>query len=595
LEIENVDQMFLSYEFPWRNTTRECDLIYGNVRSLPETSLTANGTTWKVIIDYPFDEPGHTTKDDLARLMAYSPNNPSTRTLVWLPAFFSETARRDLSRLVIIEYILAGERFTGYAAFLSPQDRQTARTLLENQRSSLQERVKQHIEAAYGIRGSQSKAIDDSHTLADTYKSLYLGLDLQPPPASNLKGAMEELLGQALGFEFPAHPSFGAEIKSLHLRKVYDEVLKAVAEKGGRVLVEKSVRSLLKQIAEPLNLGEQGETHFVLGQRWKDHFTRKAAESGTAMTVQALRKWINEPRNMGLPKECDNLIILVFAAQTNRSFFQHNVPIDATLANLPEEAELREQQLPPEASWVAAVQRAGRIFGAASSPLLNASNLAKLADDIQVRAKQNGDPCRRLVDDIASHLADFAEAKDKAARYQTAEAVLNLLESVRDAKPATVIESLASLTPTTSEAAMGSSFASAADVVGAMAATQWKLFGSIRNLQDDRAVAAQALVRRVSDVLKSDQHVTALGPVLRIEQSKAIDLLTPPAPSPQPPVAPPTAPPVKPPIKPGKKVVDSGTRDNLSLTEAEAEIARLRQKATGGQVARVNVSWVIEE
>ena len=595
LEIENVDQMFLSYDFPWRNTMRECDVIYGNVRSLPETSLTANAPTWKVIIDYPFDEPGHTTRDDQGRLQLYNQSNPNgTRTLVWLPAFFSETARRDLSRLVIIEHILTGERFNGFAAFLSPQDRATARTLLENQRSSLQERVKQHIEAAYGIRGSQSKSIDDSHTLADTYKSLYPGLDLQPPAASGLKGALEELLGQALSFEFPAHPQFGAEIKSLHLRKVYDEVLKAVSEKGGRVLVEKSVRNLLKQIAEPLNLGEQGETHFVLGQRWKDLFIRKAAESGGGMTVQALRKWIDDPRNMGLPTECGNLIILVFAAQTNRSFFRHGAPFDATLANLPEEVELREQQLPPEASWVTAVERAARIFGAVSSPLLNASNLAKLADDIQVRAKQNLDSCRRLVDDVASHLADFTEAKEKAARYQTAEAVHALLEAVRDAKPAAVIEALASLNPTTSEAAMGSSFASAADVVGALAATQWKLFESIRSLQDDRAVAAKALLGRVSDALKNDQHVTALGPVLRIEQSKAIDLLTPPVIPPPPPIDE-AVPPVTPPSKPGKKVIDSGTRENLSLTEAEGEIARVRQKAKGAQVARINVSWVIEE
>jgi len=591
LEIENVDQMFLSYEFLWRNTTRECDVIYGNVRSLPETSLTANAPTWKVIVDYPFDEPGHTTRDDQGKLQIYQQNNPGgTRTLVWLPAFFSETARRDLSRLVIIEHILTGERFNGYAAFLSPQDRATARTLLENQRSSLQERVKQHIEAAYGIRGSQSKSIDDSHSLANTYNSLYPGLDLQPPAASSLKGALEELLGQALSFEFPAHPSFGAEIKSLHLRKVYDEVLKAVSEKGGRVLVEKSVRSLLKQIAEPLNLGEQGETHFVLGQRWKDHFTRKAAESGGSMTVLALRKWIDEPRAMGLPRECGNLIILVFAAQTNRSFFRHGAPFDGTLANLPEEVELREQQLPPEASWVTAVERASRIFGAVSSPLLNASNLAKLADDIQVRAKQNIESCRRLVDEVASHLADFAEAKEKAARYQTAAAVLDLLEAVRDAKPATVIEGLASLKPTTSEAAMGSSFASAAEVVGALAATQWKLFESIRSLQDDRAVAAKALLGRVSEALKNDQHVTALGPVLRIEQSKAIDLLTPPVTPPKPPIDPQV-----PPIKPGKKVVDSGTRENMSVTEAESEIARVRQKAKSTQVARINVSWVIEE
>jgi len=80
--------------------------------------------------------------------------------------------------------------------------------------------------------------------------------------------------------------------------------------------------------------------------------TRKSAESGAAMTVQSLRKWINEPRCMGLPQECENLIILVFAAQTNRSFFQHAVPMDANLNKLPDDYELREQQLPPETSWL---------------------------------------------------------------------------------------------------------------------------------------------------------------------------------------------------------------------------------------------------
>jgi hypothetical protein len=141
---------------------------------------------------------------------------------------------------------------------------------------------------------------------------------------------------------------------------------------------------------------------------------------------------------------------------------------------------------------------------------------------------------------------------------------------------------------------MGTSFASATDVVAALAATQWKLFESIRSLQDDRVVAAKALLGRVADALENDQHVTGLGPVLRIEQSKAIDLLTPPAMPPTPSI---TTPAVtsKPPAKPGKKVVDSGARENLSISEAEAEIARLRQKASNTQVARINVSWVIEE
>jgi hypothetical protein len=81
---------------------------------------------------------------------------------------------------------------------------------------------------------------------------------------------------------------------------------------------------------------------------------------------------------------------------------------------------------------------------------------------------------------------------------------------------------------------------------------------------------------------------------LRIEQSKAIDLLTPPVTPPTPPIVPPV-PPIKPPTKPGKKVVDSGMRENLNLAEAESEIGRLRQKAKSTQVARINVSWVIEE
>jgi hypothetical protein len=237
------------------------------------------------------------------------------------------------------------------------------------------------------------------------------------------------------------------------------------------------------------------------------------------------------------------------------------------------------------------VERASRIFGVVSSPLLNASNLAKLADEIQVRARQNIETCRQLVTALTGHLADFGHAREKAPRYQTAEAVLNLIEAVRDVKPAAVIEALASLTPQTSEAAMGASLTSSADVVNALAATQWRLFESIRSLQDDRSAAAGLLLERVSGALRNDQHVTALAPVLRIEQNKAIDLLTPPRPL----VKPPIAPLVEPPVERGKKVVDSGTRENLSLAEAENEIARLRKNSKGNQVARINVSWIIEE
>ena len=150
---------------------------------------------------------------------------------------------------------------------------------------------------------------------------------------------------------------------------------------------------------------------------------------------------------------------------------------------------------------------------------------------------------------------------------------------------------------------MGSSYASAPVVVSSLAATQWKLFDSMRNIQDDRATAAEGILGRVKDALCSDQHVADLGPVLRLEQSKAIDLLTP-APtggsgtggttttsgsgSGGTTVTPP-------PKKAGKTIVDTGSRDNLTLDEAENEIGRLRKQVKDKQTARVNVSWVVEE
>src|SRR4051794_23630130 len=137
---------------------------------------------------------------------------------------------------------------------------------------------------------------------------------------------------------------------------------------------------------------------------------------------------------------------------------------------------------------------------------------------------------------------------------------------------------------------MGRSFASAGEVVAAIAATQWKLFDSMRQLGDDRSDAARAVLQRVAEAMRSDQHVVDLRSSLRTEQTKAIDLLTP--------AASPrqmkevgdagtegaTRPLVSALTKSGKKVIESDTLRDVSLDAAEAEIARLRDIAKGPRV-----------
>ncbi len=149
---------------------------------------------------------------------------------------------------------------------------------------------------------------------------------------------MNHLVSQALDHEFPAAPQFEAEVKSSNLKKVFEVVSQAAWSTDGRVPVDKVLRPLVRSIANPLKLGEMGldATHFVLGQHWKNHFTKKVAETGSAVDVRQLRKWIDDPKPMGLPKEAEHLVILIYALQTNQTFFIHEGPFpQAALGNLP--------------------------------------------------------------------------------------------------------------------------------------------------------------------------------------------------------------------------------------------------------------------
>ena len=136
------------------------------------------------------------------------------------------------------------------------------------------------------------------------------------------------MIDQALAYEFPAAPHFEDEIKRNNLNKVNDLISAATQTADGRLPVDKQFRPLLRHIANPLLLGEMGldATHFVLGQHWKNHFGRKAAEIGGTITVGQLRRWLDDPKPMGLPKEVQNLVILTFAQQTSRAFYLHGAP-----------------------------------------------------------------------------------------------------------------------------------------------------------------------------------------------------------------------------------------------------------------------------
>jgi len=526
LGIENRDELFLEHELLWRGTRRAFQVIFGNVRELPDESLETKGGSRKLVIDFPFDDPAHSPADDLARVDAFRAAGRTARTLVWLPAFLSVQAQRDLGILVRLDDILRSEdNLRRYASHLTAVEQAQARELLRNQQSSLRQRIINWLEGAYGVDTPAPGSVDDATRPDSHFHVLDPSLTPQPPVGANLGQALLHLLSQMLESQYPAHPRFGTEVKLGVLRKVQAEVERAAQTEDGRVLIDKALRPLMQQIAVPLRLGNMGEDHFALTREWYDHCSRQVQGP---ITVAKLRAAMDQPKPMGLPVQAQNLVILLYADQANRSFHLHGGPYPPKLEDMPDDLELREQALPSAADWEQAIHRASKVFGLAVSPLRNAGNVSTLADKLGALARAELETCQVLTDRLAALCSDWGISQDDSARLRSAVAVLTLLGGlVAESDPKRRVELLATASLPEPLDALGTSRCKAPDVRSGIEATKWELFAAVAGIGDERKSAADDLVARLAEALRHDEFALALKPRLAVLEGKAIALLAP--------------------------------------------------------------------
>jgi hypothetical protein len=334
-------------------------------------------------------------------------------------------------------------------------------------------------------------------------------------------------------------------------------------------------------------------THFVLGQDWKNHFNRKVAQTGSALTVGQLRKWLDDPKPMGLPKEAANLVILVFAEQTNHSFYEHGGPQDGSLVRLQDHYELRPENLPDESAWNLAVQRAASILGAVISPLRKAGNVAALASQVKTKVREHRAGCAAYARHLKERLARLAIAD--TPRLKTAQAVLALVDRLHAAEGHAVVTALASTTVATSEAAMGTVLEKAGELAATLDAFNWEILDAVGRLTDERRAGATEVNRLVREALVADEQAVPLAPALKEAQSKAVRLLTHQLPKP-PAVAPPiVTTPVQSPAGSPSRNVRQGEKADLSLADARRELDLLEKEVKVGKSVTVSLAWQVIE
>ena len=569
-----------TYKLVWRGTDRAVDITFGNIRDTTEVadiSLRSGGGRPKVVIDFPFDELGHSPEEDFERLDTWAERNDPTTTVCWLPSFLNREGLSGLGRFVALNELMRSEqRFEQHTQHLSQRQRLELRPVLTSMRDQLRAQLKEAVLVAYGVRSGTHPWVDDASALTDHFRSLDPALVARPTTLPTMAGALDELCSQLLTGQFPGHPKFDTKVTTGMLRTTWDEVRRALADPDGRINVETANRPALRNVATALGLGTMGDSHFVLSRDWSNRvFDRKvdaARTDGRSTTVAEARGWIDAadggPR--GLPPEIADLIVLTVAAQCDHSLTHGGLAIAPTPGkSLPGEVVLRPEQLPDVESWRRAVATAGAVFGSSAGPHVSGPEVGAFGDDIAAKVATFQDGAARLVE--ALDTAYRRRGLDDGDRRRTARASLALLRSLQGVSGHDAVNRLAVFEAPTSEAALGKSLRSAVEVTRSLGDTNWALLEA----------AADVVGDRVTEALASEEIARTWDATRRDLEAEATRALTPrpvagPAPGPGPIVAAPGG-------RAGRLVV----RDQAALDATLAEI-----QAALIELGSVEVTWL---
>ncbi|GAA3441635.1 phage resistance protein [Planomonospora venezuelensis] len=557
-----------THSFVWRGSRRVVDIVYGNIRNeelVGRDALLADGDRWKLVIDFPFDDAGYGPEHDLARFEKLEREGVESRSVAWVPAFFTEEREKDLGELVALRHLLASaDRYEQNASHLSVQDRATAKALLSNRKTALEAKLRQVVQQAYGAASRNSADIDAARGHSACFATLEPRLNLGAPVGARLADCLTHLLDQLLGSQYPDHPKFAGEVRRAEAAVVLQYLDSAAAEESGRVPMAARDRDVLRKVANPLGVGEALENAFLFSAETfplRRHFTQRAAQEGLdeVIGVGRLIEWLDRPQPRGLDPLTRGLVIAAFALAQDREWYSNGSgPVARPpLERIDGSYELRLPRLPGESTWRRAVERAAKLFGVHVTPLRTAANVNRLAADVRERARELQAPARELVTALGAHrdLLGLAEDSGRLSTAQDAAGLVSRLLAEHEA--ADLAEVLADAPVSVMEEVLAKSLSTAREVAARLEDMDWGLLEAVASMaHDPQAVAALA---RLREAAARNEFQEPLGTVLLHTRRTAQLILAGqvrPDPAPPGPPAPPVVP--GPVDRPGAGTVPAG-------------------------------------
>ncbi|MFC4313008.1 hypothetical protein ACFPN2_28250 [Steroidobacter flavus] len=520
-------------ELGFYGTRRKGRVRFGNVREMDDTIFRCpREFEWQLIIDYPFDELGHGPEEDLRTVEHHRdtrpPDAPANPTIVWLPTFFSHALERVLGELVVLEHILDGDA-RKYLGHLRVEDQTTTRADLVSLRAQKESLLKRTLVPAYGlVRASDGASLDASRTVEEHFVSLLVDLDIRPLLAGTMKDGFKQVIDMMLSKKYPHHPHFDGPVSATRMDSLNRLLHKLLDTSERRMSIEKSERTELRAYADPLGITDTTDLAVQLLDRPFRDLEQLREQAGLdTPTVGKLRAWLDPQHTRGLPAEVQDVLIACYATWSGRTFRRDGRSYTLTRAGqLPDEVELLRPALPTQAEWVAALERAGELFGIAGGRSLGARNLSEFADKLKAKANELR-AAVELPGALAPKVRDWTDLED-VPRLATARASAALLTQLAGTDGAQIVRDLASFTPTTSLAAMSRNFTTAAaNERLLMEEARWIVLRQVQGSVGDaeRTERAKQLLADLAALLTADEINKMLADGLSELTRRADELL----------------------------------------------------------------------
>lgn len=236
---------------PWKGTRRSGSLAIKNVRELSNAQFKPEqGERFRILIDYPWDEPGFGVEADRERAQAVRNREGLIPTLCWLPRHMTSHELDALTDCAAADYLCSpagAELLEG----LAPHDRTQVMQQADARRSMMKKQVIESLARLYREHGQLYALIDGV-------------LDHAPDP--DLARNVERFAQSLLDRQYPQHPVFDVEPSGKNMQTVWGWLLSAADASDGSMAYDDADAKLLKGIAGALELVDLRQTRGRLRQ-----------------------------------------------------------------------------------------------------------------------------------------------------------------------------------------------------------------------------------------------------------------------------------------------------------------------------------------